>query len=158
MSGEEVLAIKVYQLPITSLEPGAKITVKAVGIPQISDDISKPMLITRREELASLKYVPADIVIGINRAYMHTRESAKFGSTSPLECFCLVPCQVCDIRVEYFMFTKPIDLMDLWTSEKMGVSRLSNEMSKLTKIERKETKLIEQSCKLIRKRSEIANP
>ena len=78
---EEVLATKVYQLPITSLEPGAKITVKAVGIPQISDGISKSMLITRREERASLKYVPVDILIGIDRAYMHTRVS-KHGTTS----------------------------------------------------------------------------
>ena len=36
---EEVL--EVYQVPITSLESGAKFTVKTVGIPQISDDISK---------------------------------------------------------------------------------------------------------------------
>ncbi|CAB3991185.1 PREDICTED: uncharacterized protein LOC107334806 [Paramuricea clavata] len=37
---EEMLATKVYQVPITSLESGAKFTVKAVGIPHISDDIS----------------------------------------------------------------------------------------------------------------------
>ena len=38
---EEVLATKVYQVPITSLESGAKFTVKEIGLLQISDDISK---------------------------------------------------------------------------------------------------------------------
>lgn len=98
--------------------------------------------------MASLKCGPVDILIGIDRAYMHTRESKKFGTASPLGWFLFGarPGTQQTSRVFHVQYTKPIDLTDFWTSEKMGVSPPSNEMSKLTKVE------------LIGKRSEIANP
>ena len=61
-------------------------------------------------------------------------------------------------RVFHVQYIKPVDLTDFWTSETMGVSQPMNEMPKLSKIEREESKLIEQGCKLIGKRWEIAYP
>jgi hypothetical protein len=52
---EDALATKVYQVPITVLESGVKFTVRAVGIPQICDDISKSMSKTWQRKLVLLK-------------------------------------------------------------------------------------------------------
>ena len=81
-----MLATKVYQVPITSLESGAKFTVKAVGIPQISDDISKidvdnvAKVIGTTETKIYRECGPVDILIGIDHAYMHTGELKKLGN------------------------------------------------------------------------------
>ncbi len=80
---EEVLATKVYQVPITSLESGAKFTVKAVGIPHISDEISKIDLgyMTERIGIPEMKIYrecgATDMLIGIDHTYMDTGDSRK---------------------------------------------------------------------------------
>ena len=66
VGGEEVFATKVYQVPITSLESGAKFTVKAVGIP-LKQKIYR-------------ECGPVYILIGIDHAHMHTGEPKKFGN------------------------------------------------------------------------------
>ncbi|CAB4032698.1 PREDICTED: uncharacterized protein LOC107337338, partial [Paramuricea clavata] len=92
---EEVLATKVYQVPITSLESGAKFTVKAVGIPHISDDISNINIgeMAKGIGIPEVKIYrecgPIDMLIGIDHAYMHTGDTKKVGNVvarhSPLE-------------------------------------------------------------------------
>ncbi|CAB3997944.1 PREDICTED: uncharacterized protein LOC107337338 [Paramuricea clavata] len=83
---EEVLATKVYQVPITSLESGAKFTVKAVGIPHISDDISNINIgeMAKGIGIPEVKIYrecgPIDMLIGIDHAYMHTGDSKKVGN------------------------------------------------------------------------------
>ncbi|CAB4032034.1 E3 ubiquitin- ligase UBR7, partial [Paramuricea clavata] len=83
---EEVLATKVYQVPITSLESGAKFTVKAVGIPHISDDISNINIdeMVKGIGIPEVKIYrecgPIDMLIGIDHAYMHTGDSKKVGN------------------------------------------------------------------------------
>ena len=84
-----MLATKVYQVPIMLLESGAKFTVKAVRIPQISDDIlaihvenvAKEICIT--ETRIYRNSGPIDILIGIDHAYIHTicmRGSQRLGN------------------------------------------------------------------------------
>ncbi|CAB4004705.1 PREDICTED: uncharacterized protein LOC107337338, partial [Paramuricea clavata] len=83
---EEMLATKVYQVPITSLESGAKFTVKAVGIPYISDDISNINIdeMVKGIGIPEVKIYrecgPIDMLIGIDHAYMHTGDSKKVGN------------------------------------------------------------------------------
>ena len=83
---EEVLATKLYQVPITSLESGAKFTVKAVGIPHISDDISNINIgeMAKGIGIPEVKIYrecgPIDMLIGIDHAYMHTGDSKKVGN------------------------------------------------------------------------------
>ena len=103
---EEVLATRLYQVPITSLESGAKFTVKAVGIPHISDDISN----TNIGEMAKGIGIP---------------------------------------EVKIYRECGPIDML-------IGIDHAY--MPKLSKIEKEETKLIEQGCKLIGNRWEMAYP
>ena len=165
-----MLATKVYQVLITSLESGAKFSVKAVGIPQISDDISRidvdnvAKVIGTTETKIYRECSPVDILIGIDHAYMYTGESKKFGNVvarhSPLGWlfFGAMPGMQQMSRVFHVQYIKPVDLTDFWTSETMGVSQPMNEMPKLSKIEQEKSKLIEQGCKLIGKRWEIAYP
>ena len=86
VGGEEVLATTLYQVLITSLESGAKFSVKAVGIPQISDDILKidvdnmAKVIGTTETKIYRECDPVDILIGIDHAYMYMGESKKFGN------------------------------------------------------------------------------
>ncbi|CAB4023498.1 hypothetical protein AWC38_SpisGene15810, partial [Paramuricea clavata] len=76
---EEVLATKVYQVPIASLESGAKFTVKAVGIPHISDDISNINIgeMAKGIGIPEVKIYrecgPIDMLIGIDHAYKYWR-------------------------------------------------------------------------------------
>jgi hypothetical protein len=83
---EEVLATKLYQVLITSLETGAKFTVKAVGIPHISDDISNINIgeMAKGIGIPEVKIYrecgPIDMLIGIDHAYMHTGDSKKVGN------------------------------------------------------------------------------
>ena len=167
---EEVLATKLYQVPITSLESGAKFTVKAVGIPHISDDISNINIgeMAKRIGIPEVKIHrecgPIDMLIGIDHAYMHTGDSKKVGNVvarhSPLGwiIFGAIPGLQQTSRIFHVQYTRPVDLTDFWTSEAMGVSQSNIEMPKLSKIEQEETKLIEQGCKLIGNRWEMAYP
>ena len=144
---EEVLATKVYQVPITSLESGAKFTVKAVGIPQISDSIPQIDVGNMAKEIGITETKiyresgPIDILIGIDHAYMHTGESKRFGSVvarhSPLGwlLFGATPGAQQTSRVFHVQYTKPVDLTDFWTSETMGVRQPVNDIPKLSKIE-----------------------
>ena len=107
---------------------------------------------------------PIDILIGVDHAYMHTGESRKFGNVvarhSPLGwiVFGVMPGIQETSRVFHVQYARPVDLTDFWTSETMGVSQPTNEIVKLSKIEREETKLIENGCKLTGKRWEMAYP
>ena len=170
VGGEEVLATKVYQVPITSLESGAKFTVKAFGIPQISDNIAEIDVGNMAKEIGITETKiyqesgPIDILIGIDHAYMHTGESKRFGSVvarhSPLGwlLFGATPGAQQTSRVFHVQYTKPVDLTDFWTSETMGVRQPLNDITELSKIEQEEAKLIEQGCKPIGKRWEMAYP
>ena len=167
---EEVLATRLYQVPITSLESGAKFTVKAVGIPHISDDISNTNIgeMAKGIGIPEVKIYrecgPIDMLIGIDHAYMHNGDSKKVGNVvarhSPLGwiVFGAIPGLQQTSRIFHVQYTRPVDLTDFWTSEAMGVNKSNIEMPKLSKIEQEETKLIEQGCKLIGNRWEMAYP
>ena len=132
---EEVLATKLYQVPITSLESGAKFTVKAVEIPHISDDISNINIGEMAKEIAipEVKIYrecgPIDMLIGIDHAYMHTEDSKKVGSVVPRHSplgwiiFGAVSGLQQTSRILHVQYTRPVDLTDFWTSEAMGVSQ-----------------------------------
>ena len=107
---------------------------------------------------------PIDMLIGIDHAYMHTGDSRKVGSVVPRHSplgwiiFAAVSGLQQTSRIFHVQYTRPVDLTDFWTSEAMGVSQSNIEMPKLSNIEQEETKLIEQGCKLIGNRWEMAYP
>lgn len=101
---------------------------------------------------------PVDILIGINHAKMHTGETREaenlvarwsplgwvvFGATNG--------CQGNVNRVLSVQLSRPVDITDFWTTEAMGVSPKSCECDaeKLSPIERREKKIIEDSCKRV---------
>jgi len=84
---EEEMTTKVFKVQVTSLDNQKKtFTVKAIGIPRISDDVVD---VETREiaECLSLKKEdiyhgkgPVDLLIGINHANLHTGETIQAGN------------------------------------------------------------------------------
>ena len=161
---EEELRTKTYQVRIRSLENHTPYTIQAIGIQWISDEISKVRVddIARKlglnKEQLHRGFGTADLLIGIDQAKFHvgeTREAGHlvarhtplgwviFGATPNQK---LQECQVYHVKLE-----TPIDLTSFWTTESMGVSfkPCSCDTGKLSQVERKEAKIIEDSCKKV---------
>ena len=146
------------------LENHSVYTIQAIGIPWFSDDISEVRVddIARKFGLNEAQLNrgsgTADLLIGIDHAKYHVGETKEngdmvarhtplgwviFGATPDQK---LQECQVYHVKLE-----TPIDLTTFWSTESMGVSvkPCNCDTGKLSQIERKEAKLIEDSCKKV---------
>lgn len=102
-------------------------------------------------------YSDTNLLIGIDQARLHTGETREtgslvarhsplgwviFGATSSGE-------QLGTSKVNHVALATPVDMSEFWSTEFMGVSikPCSCEPEKLSPIERKEAKVIEDSCK-----------
>ncbi len=158
---EEELHTKVYRVTVQSLENQSCHTIQAIGIPALSDEISfvKVDEITRKLGLSKGDVRrgtgETDLLIGIDQAKLHTGETKQaegfvarhsllgwviFGATSGN--------QLGTTKVNHVKFAAPIDMTEFWSTESMGVSvkPCSCEPEKLSPIERKEAKVIKDSC------------
>ena len=161
---EEEMTTKVFKVPVTSLDNQKTFTVKAIGIPCISDDVVD---VKTREiaECLGLKKGdicrgkgPVDLLIGINHARMHTGETRQAGNLvarkSPLG-WVVFGGTSQDAhetsRILHVKYTTPVDLSDFWTTEAMGVAVTPClcAADRLSQIERKEAKIIESSCQKV---------
>ena len=161
---EEEMKTKIFRFRIRSLENKASYSVTAVGIPYISSDISDikvnevaKFLGLGKEEFRRSNG-PVDILIGIDHPRLHTGETRQTANLvarhSPLGwvVFGATPRghahvhQVLNVKV-----SAPIDMADFWSTETMGVAvkPCNCETDKLSPIERKEAKVIEDSCQKI---------
>ena len=159
---EEELHTKVYRVTVQSLEDQSCHTIQAVGIPFLSDEISD----VRTEELAKAFGLSrsdirrgtgdTNLLIGIDQAKLHTGETREAGNLvarhSPLGWVIFGATtseQFETSRVNHVKFATPVDMNEFWSTESMGVSvkPCSCEPGKLIPIERKEAKVIEDSCK-----------
>ena len=138
-----------------------KFTVKAIGIPCISDNVVD---VKTREiaECLGLKKGdiyrgkgPVDLLIGINHARMRTGQTRQAGNLvahkSPLGwvVFGGTSQDAHDTSgILHVKYTTPEDLSDIWTVEAMGVAVTPClcATDKLSQIEREEAKAIESSC------------
>ena len=158
---EEEMKTKVYRVRIRSLEDSSTHTIKAVGIPSISDEITEVKLadIAKSFGLGKGKLRrgrgAVDMLIGIDQAKMHTGKTKEAGNLiarhSPLGwvVFGATPSgQTRVSQVFHIKLTTPVDLTDFWTTKTMGVSikPCYCDAGKLTQIERHEAKIIEDSC------------
>ena len=148
-------------------------TVTAVGIPCLRSDITEIKLshvagiFGLREEEIRLRIGPIDLLVGIEHPKLHTGETreainliarqsplgwVKFGATHGKHW------QV--NRVSSVKVLTSIDMTDLWTTETMGVAAKPCECDadKLSDIERKELKIIEDSCQKIGRQLPIPYP
>ena len=161
---EEELRTKMYQVRMGSLENRSVYTIQAIGIPWISDEIPEVRLddIARQFGLNKAHlhrgFGTADLLIGIDQAKFHVGETKEagnmiarhtplgwviFGATPSQK---LEECQVYHVKLE-----TPVDLTNFWTTESMGVSvnPCSCDAEELSPIERKEAKIIEDSCRKV---------
>ena len=158
---EEEIQTKVCKIPVTAIDDQRRYSVKAIGIPCISDEIAsfQTARITERLGLSNKKFRhgsgPVDLLIGIDHAHMHTGQMKQvdhlvarksplgwvvFGSTTGKSS--------CDThRVYHVKHATPVDMFEFWTTETMGVEvkPCVCEADKLSPIER-EKRLIEKSA------------
>ena len=161
---EEELRTKVFRVRIRSLEDSSTHTIKAVGIPSISDEITEVKLtdIAKSFGLGKGKLRRGsgvvDMLIGIDQAKMHTGETKEAGNLiarhSPLGwvVFGATPGEQSRVnQVFHIKLTTPVDMTDFWTTETMGVSikPCYCDAGKLTQIELQEARIIEDSCQKI---------
>ena len=100
---EETLKTKEYRVPVTSLKNQKKYSVKAVGIPSISEDIAGIQIAQFLAPLGLMRERihrgkgPVDLLIGIDHASMHTGQTRQAGKLVARH----TPCENC---MHDFMF------------------------------------------------------
>ena len=139
-------------------------TVTAVGIPCISSDITEIKLshvagiFGLGEEEIRRRNGPVDLLVGIDHPKLHTGETREAANLiarqSPLGwvIFGATPGKHEQVnRVFSVKVPTPIDMTDFWTTETMGVAAkpCECEADKLSPVERRELKIIEDSCQKI---------
>ena len=158
---EEDISTKVYRVQVSAPENNERFVVKAIGIPNISDDIVgiETKEIARQFGLKGKIHRgkgPVDILIGIDHPRMHTGETKQVGDlvarNSPLGwvVFGAKPGETMRAsQIFHIKYTAPVDLSEFWTTESMGVAVKSCQCtaSKLSPTEIEEAKIIEDSCK-----------
>ena len=148
-----------YRVTAQSLEDHSYHTFQAVGIPSLCDEISfvksgglaKWFGLARGEIRRGTG--DTDLLIGIDQARLHTGEAGNLvASHSPLGWVIFAATfgeRLGTSKVNHVAFATPVDMREFWSTESMGVSvkPCSCKPEKLSPIERKEAKVIEDSCK-----------
>ncbi|XP_067030552.1 uncharacterized protein [Acropora muricata] len=156
---EEDLDTKLYTFPVCGNNGRLKQTIRAVGIPQISDETSNPnvkyissvlgILVNKLHRRAG----PVDLLIGVNYPRFHIGETKKTEgfdarkSSLGYDSRDVLPQmkQVLHVRL-----ATPTDITAFWKTGAIGVSFPSYtcEAGKMSKEEQAELRLNEESCKL----------
>ena len=154
---EEELITKLLRVRIRSLVSRNVIhTVTAVCIPCIRSDIAG--IFGLGEEEIRRKNGQVGLLVGIDHPKLHTGETREAANLIlrqfPLGwvIFGATPRKLEQVnRVFSVKVPTPIDMTDFWTTETMGVAAKPGEYeaNKLSPVERKELKIIEDSCQKI---------
>ena len=171
---EEELMTKLFRVRIRSLVSRNVIhTVTAVGIPCISSDITEIKLshvagiFGLGEEKIRRRNGPIDLLVGIDHPKLHTGETREAANLIArqfplgLVIFGATPGKHEQVnRVFNVKVPMPIDMTDFWTTETMGVAAkpCECEADKLSPVERRELKIIEDSSQKIGHRWLIPYP
>ena len=122
-------------MSVKSLENNSTYTVKAVGIPCISNDVAEIQIndIANRfgleKDVMARGQGPLDLLIGIDHSTMHTGETRQIGNLvarhSPLGwvLFGATPGRKpeVDVQVLYVGFHPQLDMREFWSTESMVV-------------------------------------
>ena len=78
---EEKIKTKVYRVPVSSPDNTEMFSIKAIGIPCISEEVSAVQLkpVGLENERIRRGKGPVDLLIGIDYAQMHTRQTRQTG-------------------------------------------------------------------------------
>ena len=171
---EEELITKLLRVRIRSLVSRNVIhTVTAVCIPCIRSDITEIKLshvagiFGLGEEEIRRKNGQVGLLVGIDHPKLHTGETREAANLIlrqfPLGwvIFGATPGKLEQVNLVFSVkVPTPIDMTDFWTTETMGVAAKPCECDadKLSDVERKELKIIEDSCQKIRRQWPIPYP
>ena len=171
---EEELDTMLYKMTLYNKNNFPVQAINAIGIPQISDDVTNidVDLISKKfrvpAEKLRRKPGPIDILVGINYPKLHVGETTiKDGLVlreGPLGYVVFGMKEGhCDENSKQVMFVRvanPVDITDIWKTESMGVNAqpCTCRADEMSKEERKELTIIEQSCKLQGNRWEMSYP
>ncbi|PFX16886.1 hypothetical protein AWC38_SpisGene18824 [Stylophora pistillata] len=131
---EETIKTKEYRVPVNALDDTRKYSVKAIGIPNIGDDVTA----VQTSKLADLLRHVGQIVARKTPlgwvVYGGPTGSVPSGS-----------------RILFVKHSAPVDLTHFWTTETMGVKGKPCvcDADKLTQVEREEAEVISSSCKKV---------
>ena len=162
---EEEINTKVYNVPISAIDDRRTYSVKAIGIPVISNESSSIDTEKIMEQLGlsgeriRRKKGPIDLLIGIDHAQLHTGPTKQkhhivarksplgwvlFGNKSGTATLAAGV----STRVLHVKYTAPVDISEFWKTESMGVlvKPCVCEADKLSQVEREEKILIENSA------------
>ena len=158
---EETLKTKKYTVTVSQVNDQKQYSVKAIGIPIISDGI-KSVNTSRLQEIFGLQAEkvrrgngPVDLLIGIDYAFMHSGKTRQAGHLmarqSPLGWvfFGARPGETCEVTsILHVKYTEPVDLAAFWTTESMGVNmkQCICTADKLSETEKEEARIIAESC------------
>ena len=161
---EEDLDTKLYKFAVGDNNGRLVQTIRAVGIPQISDETANPnvkyissvpdILVNQLHRRAG----PVDLLIGVNYPRFHIGETKTtegfVAHKSPLG-WVVLEYDSHDVlpqikQVLHVRLATPTDITEFWKTEAIGVSvpSCTCEAGKMSKEEKAELKLIEESCKL----------
>ena len=163
---EESIHTKIYKVPVSGIGDPKKNSVRAIGIPCISEEVKSIQTGTIIEKLGLTKDQVVrrgkghvDLLIGIDHAHMHTGQTKQadhlvarrsplgwviFGSTTGELSNTIT-------TVLHVKYTAPVDLSDFWKTETMGVEvkPCTCDADKLSQLEREEKRVIEESTQKI---------
>ena len=170
---EETMRTKVYKVPVSSPDNTETFSIKAIGIPRISEEVSavqfKPIakLLGLENERIRRGKGPVDLLIGIDHAQMHTGQTRQTGQLvarkTPLG-WVVFGGQSGETqvhgRVHHVRFAAPVEMSDFWKTEAMGVEvePCVCEADKLTQAEREEAEIISKSCEKEGKQWKVPYP
>ena len=170
---EETIKTKVYKVPVSSIDNTEMFSIKAIGIPRISEEVSavqlRPIakLLGLESERIRRGNGPVDLLIGIDHAQMHTGQTRQTGQLvarrTPLGWVVFGgPSGETQVngRVYHVRFAAPVEMSDFWKTEAMGVEvkPCVCEADKLTQAEREEAEIISKSCEKVGKQWMIPYP
>ena len=158
---EETLKTKKYTVAVSPINESRQYSVKAIGIPVISDAI-RAVNASRQPEMFGLQTDkfrrgngPVDLLIGIDYALRHSGKTKQvdhlMAHHSPLGwvIFGARPGETSGTTpILHVKYATPVDLAAFWTTEAMGVNvkpYICIE-DKLSQAERDEAKVIAESC------------
>ena len=162
---EEEMKTKMYKVPVSAIDNSKKHSIKAIGIPCISDEIASVNTIEITKHLGLINEKirrgkgPVDLLIRIDHAHLHTGEMKQVDyivarkSSLRWVLFGSKPeCSTSETKRVLFVSKKTsVDLTEFWMTESMGVEvkPCVCEADKLSQVEREEKIMIEQSAKKV---------
>ena len=170
----EHISTKVYKVPLSSEDGSVTYSVEAIGIPQISEEIT-PIDVKQAKKILGIEKESVrrnkgqiHLLIGIDHAQFHAGTTTQAGDLiarkTPLG-WVIFGGTVAESKagashLYHVRLAEPLDLSAFWRTETMGVEvkPCVCEADKLSQVEREEAEVISNSCRKVGNQWEIPYP